>query len=150
MIKIRKFKKKDAKICSKIIAETVKKENIIVKKSQEEVIKASTPEALIERMKTRKYFVCKKNNKILGIGALNKNQVRTMYVLSNHQKGGIGTLILKRIEKEALKNKTKKLFLYTHPKPAKFYLKNGFKTIKKLKYRGDPVIYMEKNLKCKF
>ncbi len=146
MIKIRKFQEKDAKICSKIISETVKKENIIAKKSQEDIIKASTPKALIERMKTRQYFVCERNLKIIGIGALNNNQVRTMYVLPELQNKGIGSLILKRIEKEAKKKNMKKLFLYTHPQSSRFYLKNNFQIIKKLKHRGDPVVYMEKKL----
>ena len=69
-----------------------------------------------------------------------------MYTLPKFQNKGIGTLILKQIEKQAKKGNFKKLILYTHPKSEKFYQKNGFKIIKELSYEGDPVLYMEKKL----
>lgn len=147
-IKVREFRKKDAEACSKIISETIAYSGVLTKREQEHIKKRTTPKELIKKMKKREHFVCEKKEKIIGASILNKNEIRNMYVLPEFQKKGIGSLILKKIEKEAKKNKIKKLFLYTHPKASKFYLKNKFEVIKRFKDKNNlPVVYMEKELK---
>ncbi len=143
---IRKFRKKDVEECSKIIEVCVNQSKEISKRAKNNIKSSSTTEELIERMKRRDYFICEKNGKILGIGALNKNQVRTMYILPRYQNKGIGTLILKRIEKEAKRRRIKKLFLHTYLKAPKFFLKNNFNIVKKIKHGKFLVTYMEKEL----
>jgi len=145
---IRRFKKEDAEACSKIIFEDISRNKHIQEDSKNRIYRESTPDQLIKRMKSFNYLVYRKNKRILGIGALHGREVRTMYIHHNFQGKGIGSQILKAIESMAKKKKIKKLFLYTHTKPSKFYLKNGWNTIKKYKNnKGKTVFYMEKRMK---
>ena len=101
-----------------MIAVCVNKSKDLNKKSKRTLLSASTPKALIERMKKRGYFVYETKGKIAGIGALDKNEVRTMYTLPEFRNKNIGSKILKRIEKEEKKRRIKKLFyilLKEHP-----------------------------------
>lgn len=150
MIKIRKFRKKDAEACSKLISETLFYSKTLTEKEQRHIKKKTMPQELIKKMKQRACFICEKSGRMIGTGTLNKNEIITMYVSPKFQHKGVGSLILKRLEKEAKKSKIKKLFLYTHPKASNFYLKNKFKIIKRFRNKDKlPVVYMEKNLKCK-
>ena len=145
---IHKFRKSDAGACSKIIFEDIGRNKHIQEDSKNRIYRESTPDQLIKRMKSFNYLVCQKNKKILGMGGLHGREVRTMYIHPNFQGKGIGSQILNKIEIMAKNNGLKKLFLYTHTKPSKFYLKNGWKTIKKYKNnKGKTVFYMEKKLK---
>jgi len=143
---IRKFKEEDAEICSEIVNECIKNSRNLTKKAKEKLRKEATPEKLKQKSKKRDYFVYTKNNKPIAIGGLKKNEVIRMYTHPKFQNRGIGTQILKRIVKEAKKKGIKKLFLYTHPRASKFYLRNGFEIIRKLKDKGMSVVYMEKIL----
>jgi len=145
---IRKFRKSDAEACSKIIFENIRRNKHIHEDSKNRIYRESTPDQLIKRMKSFNYLVYQKNRKILGIGGLHGREVRTMYTHPEFQGKGIGSQILKEIEAMAKKKGVKKLFLYTHTRPSKFYLKNGWKTIKKYKNdKGKTVFYMEKGMK---
>jgi len=141
---IRKFRKEDAEECSKIISDCLDKSKDLTKKAKKHLKSTSTPEVLIKKSRDRNYFVYEKNNILCGMGALKNNEVKTMYVPPEFQNKGIGSVILKRIEKEAKKNKIKKLFLYTHPNAVNFYLNNGFKIIKEFKDEEMTIVYMEK------
>jgi N-acetylglutamate synthase-like GNAT family acetyltransferase len=144
---VRKFKKSDAEACSAIICEDIKRNKHIQEDSKNKIYRESTPSQLIKRMKSFNYLVYQKNRKILGIGGLHGKEARTMYTHPNYQGKGIGSQILKKIEIMAKKKGIKKLFLYTHTKPSKFYLKNKWKTIKKYtNNKGKTVFYMEKIL----
>jgi len=145
---IRKFKKEDAEVCSKLISETVNIDQSLTEEAINHIKKETRPEALIKKMKRIDYFVCEEDCQILGIGLLDSNEVKTMYVLSEFQNKGIGTKILKVIEKYAKSKNIKKLILYPHPKAENFYLKNMFITIKNFKDGEMDVVYMEKSLKC--
>ena len=145
---IRKFRKSDAGACSKIICEDIRKNKHIQENSKNRIYRESTPSQLIKRMKSFNFLVYQKNRKILGIGGLHGREVRTMYIHPKFQGKGIGSQILNEIETMAKKKKMKKLHLYTHAIPSKFYLKNGWKTTKKYKNnKGNTVFYMEKRMK---
>jgi N-acetylglutamate synthase-like GNAT family acetyltransferase len=142
-MKIRKLRKKDVDEVCALISKCVNLSKNLTKKEKAGLKKRTTPQALIKKMEKRfQYFVCEDKGKILGIGGLNNNKIRTMYVSIKYQGKGIGSEILKRIEKHGKSRGKKKLFLYTHKKASKFYLKNNYK-IKPSKTKG---IYMQKKL----
>lgn len=145
MIKIRKFEKKDAEQASKIIFENIEHSRHLNKKEKEIIKKRSKPEKLIKRSKKADYFVCEKNKKIIAIGGLMRNEIRTMYTSLKYQNRGIGSRILKKIENHAKKKGKKKLFLYTHKRAFKFYQQNGYKLLNLRKYHDRK---MYKRLKC--
>ena len=146
-MKIRKFRKKDAEQCSKMIVNIINESKNLTKQAKENIKSGSKQGVLIKKSKSRDYFVCEKNGKIIAIGGLKKNEIIRMYISLKQQNKGIGSLILEYLEKLAKKRKIKKVFLYTHPRASKFYLKNGWKIIKQYRDRGMDVVNMEKELK---
>ena len=144
---IRRFRKEDAEACSKIICDDIKRNKQIQENSKNSIYRESTPDQLIKRMKSFNYLVYQKNRKILGIGGLHGKEVRTMYIHPDFQGRGIGSQILKAIEIMAKKKGLKSLFLYTHTRPSRFYLKNKWKTTKKYtNNKGKTVFYMNKRI----
>ena len=76
------------------------------------------------------------NNKVIGVGRINedknkKAQIRFMAVHSKYRNNNVGEKILKELEKYAYKNSIEYIYLNARDSAVKFYLKNGYKIIKK-------------------
>jgi N-acetylglutamate synthase-like GNAT family acetyltransferase len=76
------------------------------------------------------------NSKIIGVGRLQLNsndeaQIRYMAVEENYRGKGIGSLILKELEKKAKLLGAKYIILNSRINAIKFYEKNSYKIIKK-------------------
>lgn len=71
-MRVRKFRKEDARKISNIIKRNFLEVNskIYSKETVNALIKDSTPTRLIEKSRTRHYYVAIENNVILGIGGL--------------------------------------------------------------------------------
>ena len=81
-------------------------------------------------------FVAVDNSKIIGFGDFTKEgELKGLYVHKDYQGKGVGSLLLKKIEKSARLKRFKKLFLYSTITAKTFYMKNGYKVIKKTKLR---------------
>ncbi len=145
MIEIRKLKLSDTGQVNKMMLEIINNDKNLRKKEKEIILNRIKPENIKKRSKDIDYFVAEKKGKIIGICGLKENEIINMYVHPKHMNKGIGTKILKIIEKHT---KKKKLFLYTgRTKAVKFYQKNDFKIIRKFKDKGKNIFYMEKKLK---
>ena len=78
------------------------------------------------------------NDKPIGVGRIhflsdsqNSAQIRYMAILSSHTNIGLGSKILFNLENHAVQNKIKKIILNSRENAISFYLKNGYKKIKK-------------------
>ena len=76
---------------------------------------------------------------VLGVGRVHfiinnlikKAQIRYMAIDQKIQKKGYGSLLLKELENIALKNDVNHIFLHARESAISFYLKNGYKKIKR-------------------
>ena len=151
-MKIRKFKKQDARKVSNLI---IKSQNIFLRKCYSKKIidmfnRWSTPSHILEKSKDRDLFVAVERNNILGIGGIKDGGVRTLFVNPKYSRKGIARKILEKIEKVAKKKKIKKLKAGSTPYAEEFYKKRGFKRIRKTTWKNEgikfDVILMEKKL----
>ena len=87
-------------------------------------------------------------NEIVGVGRIHifndelikKNaQIRYMAVLENNRFNGIGTEILKQLEKHAFSNKVNNIILNSRENAIDFYKKNGYEVIKKTHILYDSI-----------
>ena len=148
-MKIRKFKKEDAKQCSKLILECIEKNLSLNEKNKKFMIKKSQPKNLIEKSEKLSLFVYDSNGEILGTGALDKNEIRTMFVKPKMQVKGIGKKILNFLINKAQSKGLKKVWLKSSPEAEIFYKKQGFKKIKVRNDYNFKTIEMEKENKMK-
>lgn len=145
-MKIRKFRIEDAEDVSKVIRDSISTGDL-TDEAVKTLKRRANPRTLIRTSGTTDYYVYEDNGDILGIGGRFKNEVRTMYVSPRFQRKGIGSKILMEIVNSGRTKGYRLLFLYTHPTAEKFYLNNGFVSIRKFKDGEMNVVYMEKEIK---
>ena len=129
-IKIRKFRKGDSKICSRIIYDCVDVAEKLNKKEKEVLRKDYTSENIIKLSKKSNFFVVENNRKVIGMGRLEKNKIATLYIKPRYQRKRIGTLIINYLIKKAQKKNIKKVYLEALLQAIGFYEKQGFKKIR--------------------
>ncbi|PIR72618.1 MAG: hypothetical protein COU42_00685 [Candidatus Nealsonbacteria bacterium CG10_big_fil_rev_8_21_14_0_10_36_24] len=132
-IKIRKFRKSDSKICSRIIYDCVAVAKKLNQKEKEFLRNFYFSENIVKLSKKSDFFVAEKNRKIIGMGRLEKRKIATLYISPGEQRKRIGTLIINYVIKKAQKKNIKKVELEALLQSIGFYQKQGFKKIKILR-----------------
>lgn len=102
------------------------------RKSVEWQIIENSPEKLIEKAKTVKYFIAIDEDEIVGIGGYDGKKVHTFFVKPEFQGKGIGSKILEKVLSEAKKDRITALKSWATFNSIDFYKKFGFKEIKEL------------------
>ncbi|MBR9690889.1 GNAT family N-acetyltransferase [Candidatus Woesearchaeota archaeon] len=156
MIKIRKFKADDENKCLEIINKAVSK---LTDYYSIEEIKAHISErkkgySMIDNVKKgRLYLVAIKNKEIVGVGALDKDMIKTVYINPTHQNRGVGEKIMIELEKIAQRKGIKKMKIHATLNSVDFYKKFGYKKTGITKYCNGKLewkaIVMEKNISKK-
>jgi len=149
---VRKFSKEDARKASYLLRK-VQREYMIQyypKRIVEDFYKRNSPAQVIKKAETRDTFVAVEGKRILGINALDGNEIRQYYVNPRYHKKGVGKALMRNIEKIAQRKHIRKLIVKSSINAEGFYKKMGFKRIRKIfDVRGKlriPEILMEKKL----
>lgn len=132
-IKIRKFRKSDSDICSKIIYKCVAVAKKLNQKEKEFLRNFYFSENIVKLSKESDFFVAENNKKVIGMGRIEKNKIATLYIKAEEQRKRIGTLIINYLIKKAQKKNIKKVYLEALLQSIGFYQKQGFKKIKVLR-----------------
>jgi GNAT superfamily N-acetyltransferase len=149
-MRIRKFRKEDAKEVSNIIRrclrEVVSKD--YPKKAIVGLCDFFTPALLIKNSKNRHLFVAVEKDKIIGTASLKDNTALTVFVNPDIHGKGVGSKLMDKVEGLAEKNGYKIIKLPSGLSSVEFYKKRGYKKVKVIhsKDHGDTV-EMKKNLK---
>jgi putative acetyltransferase len=92
---------------------------------------APTPmdyERWARRLECTKPFVALKNDNVIGFGELESNgHIDCFYIHKDHQRSGIGSALMDRIEETAKSNVCAKLFAKVSITAKPFFLKKGFR-----------------------
>ena len=92
------------------------------------------------------------NNMIVGIGRIHfidkLGQIRYMAVKNKFSRKGLGSKIILALEKIAVENNSKKIFLNSRENAIQFYEKNGYLKVKRVKSSFGSIVHyrMEKIL----
>ena len=143
---IRLFKDKDAKDCSEIMLKCIGQFKNYSRENKKFLVKVSQPNSLIEKSKNLLFYVYEKEGKILGTGAFDKGEIRTMFVDPEHQKKGIGQKILDFLIKQTKSKDCTKVWLGANPEAEGFYKKKGFRKIREDNEFNFRTIIMEKKI----
>lgn len=75
------------------------------------------------------------NDSIVGFGGINLeyNVINCLYVRPQHADNGIGSLILRKLEKDSKKNNTNGVIVFSSLNATSFYRKNGYNKVHKIK-----------------
>lgn len=138
---VRRFEKKDAKEVSNLIIKTLRTTNIkdYSKAYIEKGVRILNAKNIIEKSRTRHFYVVCLDEKIIGCGSIGYDEDKeescfyTIFVLPEYQGNGIGSLIVESLEKDEYARKSKKIIVPSSITAKSFYLKLGYKR----KYPSD-------------
>ena len=80
-------------------------------------------------------FIAINNGKIIGFADYRKEDLQGLYIHKDYIGKGVGTKLLKRLEKDAYKNGVRTMYCISTITAQNFYEKNGYETLKKTRYR---------------
>lgn len=132
-MKIIRAKIEQAEEISKLRVGAIKKFNS-AENSLEEMeflMKRNTPEMIEEKIDKRDVFVAVENGKVIGAIELNDNEITALYVDSEKTRKGIGSKLIKFMEKYAREKKgLKKMNICSTEFGLEFYKKQGYNLTK--------------------
>lgn len=149
MIKIRNFAPQDAEAVSSLIRETMKISNSRDYSLDilEPLIEYFSPDKIIQLSKERYCLVAETNRRVVGTIAIEDAELCTFFVHPDFQGKGIGTELLKAVEKLAFDKGIRKIKVGSSVTGVFFYEKSGYRKtgIEKEEAAGRQ-IQMEKTL----
>ena len=126
-IVIRYFKMQDAQQCSLLMQDHFRNyaENLPIE-VRNQIADSRTTEFVKQISNDRTIIVATLNDRIVAMGALKANEIRHMYVKSEYQGKGIGSKIIKFLEREAYERGFPSIIVNSVDHSEGFYVENGF------------------------
>lgn len=127
---VRQFKIEDAQHCSSLMQDHFRNHaNNLPVEVRNQIANNRTAEYIRRIADDRTIIVATHNAKIVGMGALKANEIRHMYVKSEYQGKGIGSRIIKFLEREAYEKGFPSIIVNSVDHSEDFYIKNGFQSL---------------------
>ena len=138
-MKIRRFEKTDAAAASQLIKDCFLKLDIggHTKKGIALQIERNSPEDLIKRAESIKYFVATDNSKVIGICGHDAQKVHTLFVNVNFQNRGIGKELLGTVLRDAQAEGLQSIITWSTIYAENFYHSFGFNKVKEVFLPAD-------------
>lgn len=151
---IRPFQNSDANQICELIKETLlhnnEKNKVYPQDAVNDFVKEQTVQKVLEKAKQVLFLVIEIDKKVIGIGGLKEDEIKSFFILPKFQMKGFGTKILQSLEDLAKQRNVGILKVASSPNARLFYESNGFKLIKVVKNNIFSVLYddylMEKEI----
>lgn len=125
---IRQFLPEDAAACFELIRACVQQDLQIPLATREALLRSESPTSICERAALFYLAVYEDDRQILGMGALEMNEVRLLYVSPEHQRRGIGQALLEHLESMVPSDLFPNIFLYSTLTAEDFYRNRGYQS----------------------
>lgn len=128
-VTIREFKPDNASAVSEVIRRTMRESNGADYSSEilTPLIEYFSPEKVLLLAQERICLVAEVDEKIVGTIALESGQLQTFFVTPDFQGKGVGTLLLKSVERLAARQKLKIISVASSLSAVSFYEKMGYR-----------------------
>ena len=123
---IRQFQPGDAEACSDVIQGCIRIESGLSESMRAKLLKRETPQAMLERAWLYYVAVFESEAGVAGVGAVDMNEIRLLYVAPQQQRRGIGGSLLAHLEFMVPSALFPDVFLYSSPVAVAFYQAHGF------------------------
>ncbi len=123
---IRQFRAEDAQSCSDLIQACIARDPQLSAAVREKLLRAESPEIMSRRAKLFYMAVQDSEKGILGVGGLDLNEVRLLYVLPDYQGKGVGSALLAHLESMVPPSLFADVFVYSTFGAVDFYRSRGF------------------------
>ncbi len=123
---IRPFQPDDAQACTAIIRACILEDPGLSPPLREKLLELETPAAILERAQLYYLAVHESDGSVSGLGGLDLNEIRILFVSPGHRHGGIGRALVAHFETMVPPALFKDIFVYSTPGSAGFYRALGF------------------------
>ncbi len=123
---IRPFQPDDAEACTAIIRACILEDAALSPQLREKLLELETPAAMVERAQLYYLVVHESEGSISGLGGLDLNEIRILFVSSGHRHGGIGRALVEHFETMVPPTFFKDIFVYSMAGSTGFYRAIGF------------------------
>ena len=148
-VAVRLFKAGDARKLSYLISRCLKE--ILSLELTPEQLKffygRFTPAGLRKLATECTMFVVVSGNRILGTASLDCDRVKAVFVNPSFHRQGIGRLLMRRVEDEAIQRKVTVCSLHANHRATEFYEHIGYQRVKEIDDFGLNLVIMRKELK---
>jgi GNAT superfamily N-acetyltransferase len=136
----------DAEAISRLIVAALRESNARDYSPEiiEEVERSFSPLAVVRLLEVRQVFVAVVGGCVVGTAGLDGDTVRSVFVEPGYQGGGIGRLLMERVEDVAAGGGVDRLWVPSSITAEEFYLSLGFSKVRDEFHGGERTIVMEK------
>lgn len=127
---IRNFTPKDAEQCCKVIDNAAPMMDGLNEAALQFILSKNVPQNRAEEFSDYYTLVCEQDSTVVGLGALDRNEIKRVYVDPSAQRQGIGSAIIKGLEKEAKARNLEFITIEAQPNAVPFYQSLGYQKVK--------------------
>lgn len=147
---IRQFQPGDAESCSNLVCAGLMADPLIPAEAKERLILGESPGVMCERAALFYMPVYVIANQIAGVGGVDLNEIRLLFVDPAHQRQGIGSALLRHLEAFVPPGLFENIFVYSSQGAEGFYRSQGYQSGGKHDYRfaglSIPTVFMTKRI----
>lgn len=123
---IRQFEPADAEGCSRLIRACLVHDPLVPQPSRQTILLSETPELMLERARNFYIAVYASDEVIAGLGGVDLNEIRLLFVAPGRRNRGIGSALLSHLESWIPSALFRDAFVYAAPGAVTFYRANGY------------------------
>ena len=123
---IRKFTPADTVACCNLVHACIESDRTIPSVLKGKMIRAESPDSMLERSRLFYLAVYESGARISGIAGLDMNEIRILCVSPDHQRRGIGRLLLNHVMEMVPGTLFPDVFVYAAKGAVAFYKASGF------------------------
>lgn len=123
---IRQFEAGDAASCCGLIQDCIRQDRLLGPELRRALLESESPETMRRRAASFYLAVYESDGETLGIGGVEMNEIRLLFVSPEHQREGIGRSLLKHLEAMVPAALFNDIFVYSTPAAEPFYRKHGY------------------------
>ncbi len=124
---VRQFRPEDAEDCSRLVCSCLDQDGSLSESARQALVQLESPAAMRERAMLFYLAVHAGETGILGIGGVEMNEIRLVYVHPAHRRLGVGRALLGHLEALIPPALFGDVFVYALPEAAGFYRANGYR-----------------------
>jgi len=123
---IRQFKPEDSGECCRLYRSCIEQDGSLQQPLRDELLRTESPETMAERARLFYIAVHETEGRIAGLGGIDLNEIRLLFVAPENRGRGIGRQLLQHLEEMAPRALFRNIFVYATPGAAGFYQAHGY------------------------